>query len=192
MKISAIKTAIRKPARRILPYAIGALALTSCTNRETQIIGYCNLTNRNAKEYLESIDKKVYRAGAQAVLDSLVYRDLFNSSMLAKDSSAITEFNNISTTYRYNSASPAKIDEFNKKIASSGLSPDNCKQITLKLLPENRQFVADKFLFKKFFTEKGVMNEDFASKFERISAFLNPFSILIPKNIAEDVKSNKQ
>ena len=191
MKISAIKTAIQKPARRVLPYAIGAMALVGCTHPTNKINDYCRQTDKTIKQYREYVNRKENISGFQAVLDSLVYRDLLNNSELANDSSAIAEFNRISTGSRYRSSLEGGMKDFDKFLVESELSTKEYQYIMKRNLPENRQFYADKVLFKKFFTEKGLMTENFAKKFEHVSTFLKPSSILSASEIAYISKPSK-
>lgn len=191
MKVSAIKTVIQKPARRLLPYAIGAMALVGCTYPTNKINDYCRYTDKTIKQYREYVNRNEDISGYQAVLDSLVYRDLLNNSELANDSSAIAEFNKISTSCRYGLDSSNKMKKFEKTLVESNISTKDYQDIMKKKLPENRQFYADKYLFKKFFTEKGLMTEDFAKKFEHVSTFLKPSSILSATEIAYIAKPSK-
>ena len=191
MKVSAIKTVIQKPAKKILPYAIGAMALVGCTNPVNKINDYCRETDKTIKQYKECVSRNEKIYGYQAILDSLVYRDLLNNSELANDSSAIAEFNRISTSSRYRSSLEGGMKDFDKFLVESELSTKDYQYIMDRNLPENRQFYADKFLFKKFFTEKGLMTEDFAKKFEHVSTFLKPSSLWSAGEIAYIAKQSK-
>ena len=191
MKISAIKTTMQKPARRLLPYAIGAMALVGCTHPINKINDYCRQTDKTIKQYSECVNRNEKIYGYQAILDSLVYRDLLNNSDLAKDSSAIAEFNKISTNSRYRSSLEGRNEVFENFLVESDISTKDYQFIMDKNSPENRQFYADKYLFKKFFTEKGLMTEDFAKKFEHVSTFLKPSSILSATEIAYIAKPSK-
>ena len=191
MKVSAIKTTIQKPARRLLPYAIGAMALVGCTHPINKINDYCRQTDKTIKQYNECVNRNEDFCGFQAVLDSLVYRDLLNNSELANDSSAIAEFNRISTSSRYRSSLEGGMKDFDKFLVESELSTKDYQYIMDRNLPENRQYYADKYLFKKFFTEKGLMTKDFAKKFEHVSTFLKPPSILSATEIAYIAKPSK-
>lgn len=191
MKVSAIKTTMQKPARRLLPYAIGAMALVGCTHPINKINDYCRQTDKTIKQYNECVNRNEDFCGFQAVLDSLVYRDLLNNSELANDSSTVAEFNKISTSCRYRLDSSNEMKNFEKKLVESNISTKDYQDIMKRKLPENRQFYADKFLFKKFFTEKGLMTEDFAKKFEHVSTFLKPSSLWSAGEIAYIAKPSK-
>ncbi|MBQ4114560.1 hypothetical protein IJD34_04065 [bacterium] len=188
MKISAIKTVIQKPARRLLPYAIGAMALVGCTHPTNKINDYCRRTDKTIKQYREYVNRNEDFSGYQAILDSLVYRDLLNNSELANDSSAIAEFNKISTSCRYGLDSSDKMKNFEKTLVESDIPTKDYQDIMKRKLPENRQFYADKYLFRKFFTEKGLMTKDFAKNFEHVSTFLKPSSLWSAGEIAHIVK----
>ena len=190
MKIVSIKTTIKKNARRILPYAIGTMALVGCANYPTNKINdYCRQTDKTIKQYNECVKRGEDNCGFQAILDSLVYRDLLNNNEIANDSSVIAEFNKISTSCRYSSTD---MENFEKTLVKSNISTKDYQYIMGKQLPENRQFYADKSLFKKFFTEKGLMTKEFAEKFEQVSKFLKPYSLWTAGEIAHIVKPNKK
>jgi len=173
MNISAIKTTIQQPLRKLFPFAIGILALTSCTQPIGRIKDYCEEFDKSAVEYKECIDRceGVYSPKDQAVLDSLVYRDLLNTTKLAKDSSAIAEFNRICATNKYSSNNSSNFEE---NLLKEGISAKEFNYIRSKNEPVARQFEADKVLFGKLFKEKGLMTEDFARKFLAVSKFVNP------------------
>ena len=57
MKISAIKTTIQAPLKKMFPFALGAMALASCTQPIGRIKNYCEEFDKSAVEYKECIDK---------------------------------------------------------------------------------------------------------------------------------------
>ena len=173
MNISAIKTTIQAPIKKIFPFALGAMALTSCTQPIGRIKDYCEEFDKSAVEYKECIDRceGVYSPKDQAVLDSLVYRDLLNTTKLVKDSSAIAEFNRICATNKYDSNNCSNFEE---NLLKEGISAKEFNYICSQTAPAARQFEADKALFGRLFKEKGLKTEDFARKFLAVSKFANP------------------
>ena len=173
MNISAIKTTIQAPLKKIFPFALGAMALASCTQPIGKIKNYCEEFDKSAVEYKECIDKceGKFSPKDQAVLDSLVYRDLLNTTKLAKDSSAIAEFNRICATNKYSSNNSSNFEE---NLLKEGVSAKEFNYIRSQTAPAARQFEADKSLFGRFFQNKGIMTEDFAREFIAVSKFLNP------------------
>ena len=173
MNISAIKTTIQAPLKKIFPFALGAMALTSCTQPIGRIKDYCEEFDKSAVEYKECIDRceGVYSPKDQAVLDSLVYRDLLNTTKLVKDSSAIAEFNRICATNKYDSNNCSNFEE---NLLKEGVSAKEFNCIRSQITPAASQFEADKVLFGRLFKEKGLKTEDFARKFLAVSKFANP------------------
>ena len=173
MNISAIKTTIQAPLKKMFPFALGAMALASCTQPIGRIKDYCEEFDKSAVEYKECIDRceGVYSPKDQAVLDSLVYRDLLNTTKLVKDSSAIAEFNRICATNKYSSNNCSNFEE---NLLKEGISAKEFNYIRSKSEPVAIQFEADKVLFGKLFKEKGLKTEDFARKFLAVSKFVNP------------------
>ena len=74
MKVSAIKTVIQKPARRLLPYAIGAMALVGCTYPTNKINDYCRYTDKTIKQYREYVNRNEDISGL--ALTILILRNL--------------------------------------------------------------------------------------------------------------------
>ena len=174
MNISAIKTTIQAPLKKMFPFALGAMALASCTQQPVaRIKNYCEEFDKSAVEYIECIDKceGKFSPKDQAVLDSLVYRDLLNTTKLAKDSSAIAEFNRICATNKYNSYNSSIFEE---NLLKEGVSAKEFNCVRSQTEPAARQFEADKALFGKLFKEKGLTTEDFAREFLAVSKFANP------------------
>ena len=70
MNISAIKTTIQAPLKKIFPFALGAMALASCTQPIGKIKEYCEEYDKSAVEYKECIDRCVglYSPNDQAIL----------------------------------------------------------------------------------------------------------------------------
>ncbi len=173
MNISSIKTTIQAPIKKMFPFALGAIALASCTQPMGKIKEYCEEFDKSAVEYKECIDRceGIYSPKDQAILDSLVYRDLLNTTKLAKDSSAIAEFNRICATNKYNSNNSSIFEE---NLLKEGVSAKEFNYIRSQSEPAARQFEADKVLFGKLFKEKGLTTEDFAREFLAVSKFANP------------------
>ena len=164
---------IHKNLKKIFPFALGAMALASCTQPIGKIKEYCEEFDKSAVEYKECIDRceGLYSPKDQAILDSLVYRDLLNTTKLAKDSSAIAEFNRICATNKYDSNNCSNFEE---NLLKEGVSAKEFNCIRSQAAPVERQFEADKALFGKLFKEKGLTTEDFARKFLAVSKFANP------------------
>lgn len=182
MNISAIKTTIQAPLKKMFPFVLGAMALASCTQPIGKIKEYCEEFDKSAVEYKECIDKCEgnYSPKDQAILDSLVYRDLLNTTKLAKDSSAIAEFNRICATNKYSSNNSSNFEE---NLLKEGISTKEFNDILSETSPAGRQFEADKVLYGRLFKEKGLMTKEFNAKFRALSLFLDPSTDIAPYNI---------
>lgn len=181
MYVTAIKSIMQKPIRKMLPYALGAMTLVACVPQPIgKIKSYCEEFNKPSIEYKECVNKCEgnYSPNDQAVLDSLAYRDLLNESNLANDSSTIAEFNRIAATNRYKDAS-----NFEDNLLKEGISTKEFNDILSETSPAGRQFEADKVLYGRLFKEKGLMTKEFNAKFKALSLFLNPSMDIAPYNI---------
>ncbi|MBE7703621.1 MAG: hypothetical protein E7Z89_06180 [Cyanobacteria bacterium SIG28] len=184
MKISAVKTTIQKPIKKVLPYALSAMALVGCTGPIGKIKDYCEEFDKPAVEYIECVNKcnGTCSPKDQAILDSLVYRDLLNGTSLANDSSTISEFNKIAATNSYTRNGYYSAD-FEANLLKEGITTKEFNYIRSQNKPTRRQFEADKFLYGKLFKEKGLMTKEFNARFRALSLFLDPSTDIAPYNI---------
>ena len=164
MKVSSITTALQKPAKRLLPLAIGAMALAGCQsplNNKIQV--YCEGEGKSQIEY-EKITK------TQSGLDSLVYRDIFNATNLANDSTAIADFNKIANKTRsyYTSF------EFLNATKEANISAKEYSEIS-KNGGNRLIYDCEKFLYTKFFKDNGLMPQ-VSDKLEKAYMFLKPLN----------------
>lgn len=187
MRISSIKPIIQNPIKKLMPFALGAMTVVGCAGPTDKIKEYCEITNKTGKEYVECINGKSSNPDWQATLDSMVYRDLLNTTNLAKDSATIAEFNKLSTSFRYKSSE----SEITKKFLDAGVSAKYYNDYKEEPGPTARQFLIDGFIFGKFFTEKGLMSGEFKKSFEHLTSYLNPYNhSLITLDNTKDAKCN--
>ena len=159
MKVSSITTTLQKPIKKILPLAVGTMALVGCQSNSAKIRDYCFETGKTQKEY-ELVAK------SQRGLDSLVYRDIFNGTTLAEDSLAIAEFNKTVSKNKY-------IDETYFNSLKNEVSMKDYEKIKDHSGYARRQYEADKYMYTKFFQEQGLMPQ-VADKLEKAYNFLAP------------------
>ncbi len=134
---------------------------------------------------------------AQSTIDSLAYRKLFEGTELAKDSSAVEEFNSIAKkthpnnrwgfpTYSYKmdkilSEQGISEKQINKFKAENNIgratfedgstrftSRDNCIAIA------KQQFQTDSVIFRKFFERHNSFNKEMKEAFKNISKTIKP------------------
>lgn len=166
--------------RYVLPIiAAGALGLSSCQSQYSKAKEYCYHNNKTQKEFVELFSSDKY---TQAKLDSMVYRDLFNQTYMANDSTAVAEFNKIATEYN------VKKKTFISDIVENDISMKVYDQILAASNPSTRQFIVDKYAYGNFFEKQGLMNGDLANKFEIFSKFLSPKMNYTYGNIQSDLK----
>ena len=160
MKVSSITTTLQKPIKKILPLAAGFAALVGCQSVPSKIKEYCINEGKTQVEY-QKIEE------SQRALDSLVYRDIFNTTTLAKDSVAIAEFNKIAKSVQGDDW-----DSRIKKLLESGIS---AKDYNDMYTGNGNRFVYeyDRYMYTMFFEDKGLMRQ-VADKLEQAYKFLAP------------------
>ena len=80
--------------------AASMFALASCSNVDNRAKEYMSETNRTQTEYNNFSKSSMYTK--QSKLDSMAYRDIFNSTQAAKDSAKTADFNKIAACMRPN------------------------------------------------------------------------------------------
>lgn len=149
--------------KTFLPMSVvGAMALASCESAavDEYVRTYCKQNDKSAAEYyeLQNLPNRIIK---MSKLDSTAYRDIFNTTQLAKDSSAVAEFNKIASEYRFVDESFKRVQEFQKqKSIDAGMSMYEHFNLNSYKGLAIRQYLLDRYAYNKFFKEKGLMNDD--------------------------------
>ena len=161
MKVSSITTTLQKLIKKILPLAVGAMALIGCQSPSKKIQDYCEGECKSQVEY-EKVTK------TQSGLDSLVYRDIFNATSLANDSTAIADFNKIAnkTKSYYTSF------DFLNATKEASISAKEYSEIN-KNCGDKLIYDCEKFLYTKFFKDNDLIPQ-VSDKLEKAYMFLAP------------------
>lgn len=163
--------------------AAGMLSLASCETAHDRARNYMTETNRTQKE----LDEITNNADAQTVqykLDSLAYRDIFNSTQAAKDSTCVAEFNKVAAKMRPETDGDMwdSIFAVDDKLTRDGISIKELDEIKEKDFwlkddrkrVNTRQHYADDWAYRKFFEKIGIMNDSIAKKCDEVSEKIRP------------------
>ena len=170
--------------------AAGILTLASCNTvpLDYRVKNYLLETNRLQSE-LQEVMKDKNPGAAQSKLDSIAYRDIFNSTTASKDSANVAEFNKIAARMRPDSYlnssiySHAKaIRDIDQKLTDNGISIKELDDIKAKnnnwlsdpVRTDIRQHYADDWAYRKFFNKIGIYNNEIAQKCDEISEKIRP------------------
>mgnify|MGYP004574507535 FL=1 len=161
--------------KSVLPVSMavaGAVALTSCEhnmefNKFTH--DYCINNNKTENDYHDVVYAKGL-AESVSKLDSMVYRDMFETTKLAKDSAKVAEFNEIAKAYRApsNYSEDVLTSQINKA-RKAGMLHKDYVEMTSYTTTRQRQNFLDNFAYKKFFKENGVLNRNLEKKCDEYS-----------------------
>lgn len=145
----------------LLPLSIATICASCESVADKAAKEYCSINNKSIKEYCEIANEK-NETIKMSKLDSMAYRDIFETTHLAKDSNAISEFNNIAAQYRNNQfITDEEIHNFQmKKAFNENMSYKDFESIKNYKVQWLRQSILDNFAYQKFFKEKGVLSED--------------------------------
>lgn len=153
---------------------IGALSLTSCydpVNSLTHI--YCSENNKTVKDYYNIVNEENLTT-KMSKLDSMAYRDIFESTRLAKDSNAVAEFNSIADFYRSNKESEEDTKAFQEETAiEEGMLFKDYNEMIHSASAYLRQHIFDRFAYQKFFQTKGIYDDSVKTKFDKYSDDIN-------------------
>lgn len=99
----------------------------------------------------------------QANLDSAAYRNIFNSTIAAKDSDKVEQFNRVAADMK------STFNEIDRILTDEGISSKEYKMENFKLANDvdtSRvyQHFADSWMYKNFFKKIGILTEDVAKQ----------------------------
>ena len=164
--------------------AAGMLSLASCETVQDRAKDYMSGTNRTQKE-LEELTNNTNAQTIQYKLDSLAYRDIFNSTQAAKDSTCAAEFNKVAAKMRpeTNGGMWDDIYAVDDKLIREGISIKEFNEIKEKdsWLKDDRkrvntsQHYADDWAYRKLFEKIGIMNDSIAKKCDEVSEKIRPY-----------------
>lgn len=147
-------------------------------NIEARVESY--MENRPHTEFIE-IKNQAYGYGntgvyMQSSLDSLAYREIFESSQAAADSAAVNEFNKLAPSMRRALDAPhtSRYDLYNK--LGKMVTHKQFKQIKNEAKGDvlTLQFKADSVAYRRFFEKHGLLNDSTLKKFTAIAKKIRP------------------
>ena len=138
--------------------AIGSLVTVSCASQ---------IDKRNEIEIAKENCLK------QAELDSAVYRNIFNSTVAAKDSDKIAQFNDVAADMKYT------FNEIDRILTDEGISPKEYNMKIFKLADDvdtSRvyQHFADSWMYKNFFKKIGILTPEVEKKCDEAALKTKP------------------
>ena len=165
--------------------AFSILALVSCSDVNKRARDYMLETNRTQSE-LNELTKSGSEHIIQTKLDSIAYRDIFNSTQASKDSGNIANFNKIASSMKNDSISLNMwnaMGEINKKLIDAGITVKDYNAIKDKdrfyrsdvERVNTRQHYADDWAYRKFFKHIGILNDSIAKKCDEVSKKIRPY-----------------
>lgn len=169
--------------KTLLP-AFSILALVSCSDVNKRARDYMVETNRTQKE-LEEVTKNDQQ-GIQAKLDSIAYRDIFNSTQASRDSANVANFNKVaSSMYPQERVLDMRnaMGDIDEKLTDKGITVQELATIMDKdkfykgdvARVNTRQHYADDWAYRKFFKHIGILNDTIVKKCDEVSKKIRPF-----------------
>lgn len=123
------------------------------------MIAACQTKQKKA----EQIEIATENCLKQAELDSIEYRNIFNSTNAAKDSDKIEQFNNLAGSLKF------RFNEIDKMLNEEGISSKEYNLEDFKLADDADtskvyQHFADSWMYKNFFKKIGILTPEIAKK----------------------------
>ena len=154
----------------------------------------CNSVTERTKEYMK---KRNYTQQAfnniksadecvvlQSKLDSMAYRNIFNSTQAAKDSAKIAEFEKIAASMRPDEMYPPyhAVSSIDDKLSEQGISIRELDEIKAKdsqldsdvERANMKQHLADDWAYRKFFKKIGILNDSVSKLCDDVSKEIRP------------------
>lgn len=109
----------------------------------------------------------------QADLDSAAYRNIFNSTIAAKDSNKVEQFNRVAADMK------SSFNEIDRILTDEGISSKEYDMKNFKLANDvdtSRvyQHFADSWMYKNFFKKIGILTEDVAKQCDNVANKTRP------------------
>lgn len=160
----------------------GLLGLSACRDVNERAEDY--MQDRPYSEYKELTNTR-NQTLMQSRLDSTAYRDIFNSTKLAGDSTSVADFNKIAASLRgYNNEYDCsqRIVAIEKGLKDQGILTkdfsivkDLSATFAETLVQANKlQHYADDWAYRKFFTQKGIMTDELSKQCDEVSKKIRP------------------
>ncbi len=144
--------------KTILPVvATSSLMLASC---------------KDAKPKIEEEQNPIDYSLKQAELDSAAYRQIFNSTMAAKDSGMVARFNELASSMK------STFNELDRMLIDEGISTKEYNMDNFKLGDEDTsrvyQHFVDSWMYKNFFKKNGLLTDSVAKKCDEVAIQTKP------------------
>ena len=110
----------------------------------------------------------------QADLDSAAYRNIFNSTIAAKDSDNIEQFNRVAADMK------STFNEIDRILTDEGISPEEYNMENFKLADDvdtsrAYQHFADSWMYKNLFKKMGILSDSIAKKCDEVAEKTKPY-----------------
>lgn len=160
--------------RTILPItAAGMITLTSCGNSVNGRVQDYAILRHKSYGQCHNILNSDSQSLTQARLDSMAFRDIFNSTEAAKDSNKVVQFETIAQNMQ------STFNEIDRILTDSGISKDEYNFESFNLKPESDdnvkyQYFADNWMYRRFFEKNGIMNDSIKNICNLVSCIIRP------------------
>ena len=176
--------------------AASSIVAASCTYVSDNAKEYLKKNDRTQAEYndlVKGLDLSNEKSNVvlQSRLDSLAYRDIFNSTQASKDSAKVADFNMIASKYRadfpkneINMVDSAK-NSIEKKLTDSKITIKDLDGIKSKVKQNlgrdvhsvvTMQHLADDWAYRKFFNKIGIYKDSIPQKCDEISKAIGEYN----------------
>lgn len=110
----------------------------------------------------------------QADLDSAAYRNIFNSTIAAKDSDKVAQFNEVAGNMKF------RFNEIDKILTDEGISPEEYNMENFRLADDvdtskAYQHFADSWMYKNLFKKMGILSDSIAKKCDEAAEKTKPY-----------------
>lgn len=175
--------------KTIMPItAAGILALASCSRVENRTKEYMKKHDYTQKSY-DALKSDIRELNGRSIilqsrLDSMAYRDIFNTTQAAKDSAKIAEFERIAAAMRPNEIYPPSnaLYSIDEKLSENGISIKKMDEIEAQddwfssdvTRANTKLHLADDWAYREFFKKIGILNDSISKQCDDVSKEIRP------------------
>lgn len=145
--------------KTFLPIAVaGSLVMASCQTKSAK------------QNEIEAAEENCLK---QADLDSAAYRNIFNSTIAAKDSDKVAQFNEVAGNMKF------RFNEIDRILTDEGISAKEYNMGNFKLADDVDtskvyQHFADNWMYKNLFKKIGILTPEVAQKCDEAAEKTRP------------------
>ena len=167
---------MRITAKQFLSFIPATMLATSCTKSTVanRTLDYAFKNNKTYEEVINVVKFSNNQSIQQAKLDSLAFRNIFNTTKAAKDPAKVAEFDKTAKDMQ------STFNEIDRILTEKGISPKEYNYNSFNLDKDLKdesveyQYFADNWMYRKLFKKFGIMTDSVKVACDKVSKIIKP------------------